>query len=205
MKDLFNGILDKLNNDERLEAGAALAPFVLCLILFWYGIEFDIPIRSLVLDSSAIFFGSFILCCIDYVIETIRKRRLKKIKSKVFFIVILIYFALSILYIPKLFGYKTMQIGDFYEAEEYKAKYYVIMSRDPDGSAVRKEYKLPAEIERRTDYLYHINYIFFSNGGYLNFTDRDDEDTTLSPDKETRCIDNKNEYYYITLTKEKCN
>ncbi len=203
MNDIFDLIKQKwhtLADDDKMYVITAFFPAAFCLILLWFGIESN-TVDNLLMNFSEVFLICFTILCVYFIYRLIRRN---KIKTKVFYIVFVVYFILSVPYIPKLLGYKTMQIGDFYEAEEYKAKYYVIMSRDPDGSAIRKEYKLPAEIERRTDYLYHINYIFFSNGGYLNFTDRDDEDTVLSPDKETRCIDNKNEYYYITLTKEKC-
>ena len=125
---------------------------------------------------------------------------------------------------PVLFGYETTQIGDFYEAEEYTEKYYVIMSRQPKEQENRKEYTLPADIERSLDYSYttnvtedyysqehggediyasgyHIKKLYFPNGGYLVF----DEpiDSTLCVEQEAEVLDYHDDIYYITLTKNK--
>ena len=140
------------------------------------------------------------------------------------------FFILSIPYVPRLFGYETTRIGDFYEAEEYTERYYVLMSREPENNPARKVYHLPAKIERRYDYVgtsdivedmygqkyggediyysnYHILYLYFPKGGCINFdydyAYEDDEITKLIPNKETECEDSKGKTYYITLTKEK--
>ena len=89
------------------------------------------------------------------------------------------------------------------------------MSRQPSEIENRKVYTLPAEIERRLDYShdagnyevdtlnYHINRLDFPNGGYLSF-----EDSTYSivqVGRETEVIDDHDDFYYVTLTREKVN
>ena len=140
------------------------------------------------------------------------------------------FFVLSIPRIPVLFGHQTTQIGDFYEAKEYTEKYYVIMSREPENVHNRKQYTLPATIERRKDYSYttevsedyyfqehggddvyvlnyHITHLYFPNGGYLVFDYdealEDSELTDIELNKETEVIDYHGDYYYITLTNKK--
>ena len=129
-------------------------------------------------------------------------------------------FLTSIPHVPFLFGYGTTQIGDYYEKSAYTETYTVIMSREPENITTRKAYTLPAEIERRKDYLYttedydevydlayHINYLYFPNGGYLSFSYdeayENPEYCLLEPNKERRVTDYHGDEYYITLTTEK--
>ena len=163
----------------------------------------------------------FFICVVGLLIYFIyRLIRRNRIKPKLFYIAWAVYFVFSIPYLPWLLGYRTTDIGSLYEALEYTEKYYVIMSRQPENSTGRKEYTLSAEIERREDYVgtnergepehdlnYHINHLYFPNGGYLSF-DYDaaydiPEYTTILVDKETICTDYKGDEYYITLTKNK--
>ena len=141
-------------------------------------------------------------------------------KSRAFYYVWLAFFVLSLPYIPKLFGYSTTQIGHLYEAKEYTEKYYVIFSREPEKVSSRKEYKLPAEIERRYDYVYtdengndyeslgyHINYLYFPNGGFLSFdydyAYEEPSCSKLQVKQERKVTDYHGDEYYISLTKEK--
>ena len=123
-----------------------------------------------------------------------------------------LFLLLSVPYIPILFKCETTQIGDFYEAEDYTEYYYVLMSREPENKIGRKVYTLPAEIERRYDeneerHCYHINYLYFPNGGYLSFdydfAYEEPNCSTVQKDKETEVTDYHGDVYYITLTTEK--
>lgn len=97
------------------------------------------------------------------------------------------------------------------------------MSRDPETEPNRNAYTLPAEIERREDYVgavkvgngeyedietlsYHINYLYFPNGGYLSFdyyeAYENPEYCIVILNKERKVTDYKGNEYYITLTDE---
>lgn len=180
------------------------------------------------MDLFEVAFYCFLASAIYMVFSLIKNKKLMHTSS--FYIAFLCFILLSIPYLPKLFGYETTQIGDFYEADFYTETYTVIMSREPEWVYGRKEYTLPAEIERWEDYMYttdidedyygnqyggrdisslnyHISYLYFPNGGYLSFEyDRaydDPELTIVIPNKETKVTDYKGNEYYITLTKEK--
>ena len=181
---------------------------------------------KIICDTS---FYVFCVCAIWYIYNLIKTKTFYKGRN--FLITLSISFLLAIPHIPVLCGYETTNIGDFYEAREYTAKYYVIMSREPDINVDRKAYTLPAEIERRLDegvetfhsttyYLdgetyeqgvdalnYHINYLYFPNGGYLTFNYdeayENPEYSILLLDKETKVTDYHGDEYYITLTKKK--
>ena len=75
---------------------------------------------------------------------------------------------------------------------------------------------LPAQIERRYTYEgttddgneiydlnYHINYLYFSNGGYLSFDYDDSDDSNVVLGKEMMVMDYHGDFYYVTLTDEK--
>ena len=175
-------------------------------------------------------FYCFVILSINLVISLF-KRNFRS-KSRAFFISWLVTIVLCLPHIPVLFGYETNQIGAFYEATNYKAKYYVTMSREPNSKTNRKAYTLPAEIERREDYMgtetyhssthyidgetyesdiyalnYHINYLYFPNGGYL-FFDYDEayenpKYSTVALNQETKVTDYHGDNYYITLTSKK--
>ena len=212
--------------DEKIGIFCGGAVFAFVLLVFLFGIR-NIPLKILFLNLTKSFFGCFVFMLLFFLYRLLRKR---VIKSKIFYFLCLFFFILSIPYIPRLFGYETTQIGDFYEAEEYTEGYYVLMSRESESNPARKVYRLPAKIERRYDYVgtseitedmygqihggddlyysnYHILYLYFPNGGSLNFdydyAYEDYEITKLIPGKEMRCEDSKDETYYITLTKEK--
>lgn len=119
-------------------------------------------------------------------------------------------------HLPFVLNIGTTQIGDYYELPEYKEYYYVQLSRKPKSNTDRKVYTLPAEIERTRDYEYttdkghevyatnyHINYLFFSNGGWLYFGDEEPEENAVLLETEVEMEDYHNNTYYITLTKEK--
>lgn len=189
--------------------------FITLFVLLRYDIS---PLNFLILDVSNFFFLSFLILCIYCFYRLLKK---SYIKSKLYYICWCVFFLLSVPYIPKALGYKTTQIGDFYEALEYKEKYYVTMSRNSEDNPERKIYTLPAEIERRYDYEgtthsdnlddtehdiyslnYHINYLYFPNGGYLRFSS-DEIDSIVSPEKECQVEDCEGSSYYITLSAEK--
>ena len=183
------------------------------------------------LNSTAFWLAFLMTAC--FTESYIKKRFFKKTvpkHSKTFYLSWIICFLLCLPYIPILFGYETTQIGDFYEATEYTEKYYVIMSTKPESVSNRKKYTLPAEIERRYDLIgttdlyedyysqsyggediyelnYHINHLYFPNGGYLSFDyDYAYEEISCSKlqiNQETKVTDNHDNYYYIKLTKEK--
>ncbi len=167
----------------------------------------------------------FIISLISMIVSLIKNK--KFVRKKSFYICLLCFFVFSIPYLPKLFGYETTQIGDLYEADFYTETYKVIMSYEPEANIDRKEYTLPAQIFRQSDYdhttpvrnnyyggliggedryklNYHIQYLYFPNGGYLSFnSDYYYNDTIIIPNKETKVTDYKGDEYYITLTKEK--
>ena len=170
------------------------------------------------------------VCLAASFLWSVIKREIKQ-KSTAFYISWLLAFLLCIPHIPVLCNYETTDIGSYYEATEYTAKYYVIMSREPETNPNRKAYTLPAEIERRLDegaetfhsstyYLdgetyeqdvstpsYHINYLYFPNGGYLTFTYdeayEEPDRTDLLLNEETMVADYHGDEYYITLTNKK--
>ncbi len=176
-------------------------------------------------------FYIFCGCAIWYIYNLIKTREF--FKNRNFFITLCLSFLLSIPHIPVLCNYETTDIGSYYEATEYTAKYYVIMSREPETNPNRKAYTLPAEIKRKlheeketfrssTSYLdgetseqyvsvpyYHINYLYFPNGGYLTFTyDEASENpdyTDIILNEETMVTDYHGDEYYITLTNKKVN
>ena len=212
----IRGFWDDRSVDEQVFIVACLSVIVLIVYIFLHGVG-DVPLNLLILDLSENFFVCFIGLCIIFFDRLIFKR---VIKGKVFYVAWLLFFVLSIPHIPVLYGYETTQIGDFYEAREYKEKYFVVMSRKPEDIEDRKQYTLPAEIERRLTYEgsddngndfyslnYHINYLYFPNGGYLSFDyDYAYEEagrTSVKVNKETEVVDYHGDEYYITLTKEK--
>lgn len=213
------------DNEVSLLFFTALA-IVLALFIFIKGVEKN-PINISLLATFRLFFEYVVVITIYFIYCLIRH---KIIKSPLYYIVWALFFVLSIPHIPVLIGYQTTQIGDFYEAREYKAKYYVIMSREPGSVNSRQQYTLPAEIERRKDYLYttditedyffqehgghevygliyHINRLYLPNGGYLIFNYDaaydNPEDTDIELNKETEVIDYHDDTYYITLTDRK--
>ncbi len=203
-------------DNEKVFIGCSIAAVAFILVVFLYGIG-DTPLNLLILNAAdSIFLYATVLLAV-FLYRLIRKRI---IKSKIFYVVWALFFALAAPHIPVLFGYETAQIGDFYEAREYTEKYYVIMSRKPESETTRTVYKLPAEIQRRFSYEgsddygneflslnYHINYLYFPNGGYLcfdyDYAYENSGVTIVVPNQETECIDYKDEIYYITLTTER--
>ena len=198
-------------DEEKLFIGLGIAVILFTLYIFLYGIK-DTPLNILILNASSSFFFCFGVLGIIFLYRLIRK---KVIKNKLFYIAWILFFLLSIPHIPVLCGYETTQIGDFYEAKEYKEKYYVIISRQSKEHNNRKVYTLPAEVVRSLDFShatetddvytlnYHINYLYFPNGGYLYF----DEPTysIIQIGQESEVIDYHDDSYYITLTKNKVN
>lgn len=205
----------KKNDKEYILFSIGMTIFI--MIVFFEKLK-NLPLYVALLDCSKFFLEVFIVMLLVFFYRLIRKR---PIKTKVFYVVAIIYFLASLPYIPYLCGYKTTQIGDFYESREYKEKYYVVMSRKPKTVEGRKQYFLSAEIERCYDQIgttreyenaygqqygghdiyelnYHINYIFFSNNGYLCF-----ENQIININDETRVTDSKGNTYYVTLTRKK--
>ncbi len=173
-------------------------------------------------------FWCFVISIINIVYSWIKNKKLAFKPS--FYVYLLLFFLFSIPYLPRLFGYKTTQIGNLYEASAYTETYLVTMSRKPEDEEPRKEYTLPAQIYRQSDYdhttrirdnfygeqtgghdiyslNYHIRYLYFPDGGFLSFDYDEAYDnphlTIIIPNKETKVIDYKGDEYYITLTKEK--
>ena len=155
------------------------------------------------------FFIFFVVISIAFLISVIKyKERFKSRNTYAFWIV---SFAIGLFYTPKLFGFGSTQINNFFEADEYRETYYVYMSREPETASKRVVYRLPAKIERKesserhddqefTHSYYYINELYFSNGGYLSF-DSDYEPLQLG--KEVSVLDSYGDFYYITLTSEK--
>ena len=124
-------------------------------------------------------------------------------------ILIGIIIIIGCLYIPIAFNIGNTQIGHIYEKDEYTENYMVVMSTQPENASKRTQYILPATIYRNEDFVdwdgntelrYHIYRLFFSNGGYLEFNEINN---TIYPGKEVKIMDTNNNYYYITLTRNK--
>lgn len=221
-----------LTEEGRIAWGYGIGLFVFNLLISVFSVERFSPRTWLFLLLQNLFQTAFyatIILTISFVLSLFK--RMHKQHSKAFYISWLLAFVLCIPHIPVVCGYETTNIGDFYEAGEYTAKYYVIMSREPNSETNRKAYTLPAEIERRSDehvetyktatnYLdgetyeqevsvlnYHINYLYFPNGGYLVFNYdeayENPEYSILLLDAETKVTDYYGDDYYITLTSKK--
>ena len=159
------------------------------------------------------FLFGFIILTIWLLKDLLKKRN---DNGRLFYICYIFIFLLSMPCLPKVCGYKTTQIGSFYEANEYTEKYYVFFSIEPKQNS-REVYKLPALIERREDFLYtissdyndrdvyeynyHISKLYLSDNSTLQF-DCDDKYSILSPNKEMK-VYSDGLYYYITLTEER--
>ena len=208
-------------DDEKVFIGSGIAVTLFTLFIFFCGIK-NTPLNILILNASKSFFFCVNVLGFVFLYRLFRKRVIKK---KLFYTVWILLLLLSIPHIPVICGYETTQIGDFYEAQEYKEKYYVTMSRQPNDKENRKVYTLPAEIERSLDFSYttdiyedyysqehggedvytlnyHITRLYFPNGGYLTF-DYYSENSILQVEQEAEVIDYHGNIYYITLTKEK--
>ena len=201
--------------------GLAIA-FNLIVFLYGYG-STKAPSNELILTSCSLFFGCFTLLSIYFLYRLIRRNI---VRHGMFYIFWSLYLLLSIPYIPVVCGYETTTIGDFYEAVEYKEKYYVIISKEPNTISGRTEYTLPALIERHLEYSYTtdeyedyygqtyggrdiylptycISRLYFKNGGYLTFDSSFPERITVIPNLETQVTDTKGNLYYVTLTTNK--
>lgn len=196
---------------------------VFLILLFLHGIK-DTPMNILILNNLECVYYGFIFMFIRFLYRLIRNNM---IRSGIFYAIWIFSFILSIPYIPTLFGYETTQIGDLYEAREYTANYYVIMSREPETAKDRKIYTRPAEITRQIDYkyttamrtdsytqqeyggddiygfAYHIKCMYFLNGTRLDFS-TDDNNSVIYLNKETKVTSTSGKDYYITLTGKKC-
>ena len=166
----------------------------------------------------------FVIGNLIYGLYSLIKRR--KIKDfRMYLIWLTIILIVSLPYIPKLFGHRSTQIGNFYEARTYTEKYIVYMSKAPKTNENRKVYTLSAHISRfeeevgtdtTTHYItgerderpverlcYHINKLYFDNGGYIDFSYTDSYLTILILNEEVEVTDNEGNIYYITLTAQK--
>ena len=149
-------------------------------------------------ELSSVAFLTLVIMCVCFIVSAIKNREI--FKSKAFYISLLLTLIISIPYIMILSGYGTEEIGDFFEKDNYTAKYYVEMSRKPEEETVRKVYTLPAEI-MRIEGDYFINQLFFKNGGYLFFgTDSNLSDSPLTLNEEICIDDYHGDTYYIKLT-----
>ncbi len=97
------------------------------------------------------------------------------------------------------FGGGIEHPGALFEKSEYQGTYIVAMSRKPETENSRTVYYLPAHISKFSGVFYHIDKLYFNNGGYLTF----EEENIVFLDKEVKIYDYKGDRYYITLTTEK--
>lgn len=202
--------------DEKFLIGVFIAVMPLFLLRFLLRFS-NAPLNITILEISEGSFFCFVILSVLWLYRLIRNKRERR---RCFYVVWAVYLMLSLPHIPVLFGYETTQIGDFYEAREYTEEYYVIFSRKPQSDTSRKQYMLPALIERRLDYIdmtedghdicdlnYHINYLYFSNGGHLSFdydgAYEDAERSAVILGQETKVEDYHGDTYYVTLTDEK--
>ncbi len=215
--------------DEKVLALVCfLALVVFSLLVAWPGIE-DIRLNSLkyfVYDFAKCMTDGAFVASLGLLVAFLYNVIKRKKNSRTHLATLVVCLAVGSFNIPFLLNIGTTQIGDYYELTEYKEYYYVEFSREPKSKPNRKVYTLPAEIVRSRDYSgktpvkedyygneyggheiytsnYHINYLFFSNGGWLYFGD--EEDNWVLIDKEVELCDYYDNTYYITLTKEKAN
>lgn len=98
-----------------------------------------------------------------------------------------------------LINHGTKEIGNFWEAKEYSAKYYVNINPEDERY---NSYRLPAEL-----YVYNksglksisVKKVFFPNGGFLLLRDCVLEEDDFSG----FCRDQDGRYWSIQLIKEK--
>ena len=214
--------LEEIDLHERCAERSFFNKIIILPRLYWMvssestkaAIEFGIGIFTLVFilcyftdrltpvlffrDLSSVAFLTLVIMCVCFIVSAIKNR--KVFKSKAFYISLVLTIIISIPYMVILSGYGTEEIGDFFEKDNYTAKYYVEMSRKPEEETVRKVYTLPAEI-MRIDGKYYINQLFFNNGGYLFFgTDSNLDNSPLTLYEEICIDDYHDDTYFITLT-----
>lgn len=115
--------------------------------------------------------------------------------EKWFYIAIITGAILGALYSPiAFFGAGNTQIGSLLEKRCYEEQYFVQFR----SSSRDKPYMLVADIEKTKDDDYVINKVHFENGGYISFSSM-----PVEPRKEEHIPADNDEWYYITLTKEK--
>ena len=208
---------DEKTVEEQLFMVAIFSAVLLVLVIFLRGIG-DWPINKLLLEAAENFFVYFIILCITFLYRLMQKRIIRK---KIFYVTWVVFFILSLPYIPSLCGYGTTQIGEFYESNEYREQYFVYIR---NNSKQAKAYRCKADIYRGiygypsyTDegeetFIvqskgYFLEKVYWDNGGYLTFIDDDWIETTSSariyPGKETLVTDCHDNDYYVTLTTEK--
>ncbi len=133
-----------------------------------------------------------------------------KILLKIVFIVGIIGITFDIIRVSP-YGSKT--IGSFIEKKEYTQFYYVNMFAENQES---KNYRVKAEINARIDEEestnndgdtttqsirhYYIEKAYFSNGGYITFTNNDEP---LEINKKVSITDDDENYWKIELTSKK--
>lgn len=118
-----------------------------------------------------------------------------KFSEKILPLTVIILTIVGLLYSPiALFGCGNTQIGNLLEKREYKEQYLIKFRTSKSDDA----HILVADIEKTNDYGYVINKVYFSNGGYITFSSM-----PVTPRKEIEVQADNNEWYYITLTKEK--
>ena len=129
--------------------------------------------------------------------EEYKNPPLKKwdIDEKIFVYTMLISAIIGPLYSPiAFFGAGNTQIGSLLEKRYYEEQYFVQFR----SSSFEDPYMLIADIEKTRDEGYVINKVHFNNGGYITFSSM-----PIEPKEEVHIRDDNNEWYYITLTKEK--
>ncbi len=216
LKNIIQTWWQNLSQDTRSAFSVSAVSLSIIAFLCPYRIGKSSPKEIFYYFLRNIFEAAFLFFIILTITFTVSlfKRKIKEL-SKVFFISWCITLLLSLPYMPRLLGYGTTQIGDFYEYSEYTENYIVYLSREPKEIKNRKQYTLTAEISRYEDKIgetdegrdittlnYHINYLYFNNGGYLYFGS---DSTILYLNKETKVTDYNDDTYYITLTDQKSN
>lgn len=210
-----------LSQDWKLCIGSIIVLFIFICCICLVCIESLTPMFFLK-QWSNIAELIFPICTACFIVSATKNR--KFFKSHAFYFSWILSFIFFLPQVPTYFGYGTTQIGDFYEKKEYMEDYIVIMSREPETQLDRKEYTLPATIIRTEDYigttisnnwlsgdilereiyehLYHIDKLYFPNGGYLTFKE---EYNMVYLDEEVKLYDRHDNPYYITLTDQMYN
>ncbi len=216
-------VINKLSPDGKSVFYTIFGILCFNLVLLIFGVKLNTFKENLFFHIRLIMEICFFTALLVLTVFISRIRAKKKL-GKVFAIWWCVAILIGSFHVPRLLNIGNTQIGSFYELPEYKENYMVIMSRKPNTEKNRKQYTLPAEIEKLPMYAgqkvsinvysgerettemyssgYCINYLYFNNGGHLYF-EGDDYQNALILNEEVKIEDYRGDTYYITLTDKK--
>lgn len=155
-------------------------------------------------------FGCLLLICIifDDIINTFKKKELTtkrfiswfmgvELKQQLITVCVGFCIIVTIAANTKL---GSTNIGGLFERINYTESYYINLFPE---NANDKNYKVKAEIEKMGS-RYYINKAYFSNGGYITFNNNG-RNSSLKIGSKIGIYDDKDKYWRVELTNEKCN